>query len=562
MNSTYWQRPLSRRRAIKGGAMGVMGAGMLLAGMGCQDDDSSGSTATATATAGGSATGTEAPAGEGTRGGQLRHALDLDPVSFDPHIEASFRTQFAGVGNAYNSLMMLTPDLEAVPDLASEVEVLDDGSVRFQLHEGVKFHDIAPVSGRVLTSEDVVASIERIRTDAPEFQRAYMFEQITGFETPDDRTVIMKFAEPFAPLFNYIANPFSAIIPREALDATGDLRQVVIGTGPFVQTRMDMGSTFELQRNPDYFRPELPYLDSIRIDVMPDASSRLAALRAGELTIETRPTPDDALLFQGDDRWEVLEHSQEGQATVRYNCAAGPFTDERLRKAFDLALIRQENIDLVLGGQGYLSGPVGPGLGDRWSYTQDQLSGTPGYREDKEEDYAEARKLLEAAGQTDFTPKFIYYTPAVTNETNAVAIQQQLARAGIGITVTLEHLDYAAWIPQMLDQSYELTVTTSGFRDNPDEYLYALFATGASRNDTGYSNADLDQLLNAQRLEMDEDARSELVFQIQDQLMEDVPNSWLYSAAGFQIHSSKLKGYRATFAHNAPRQFVNAWLEA
>src|SRR5690606_2450161 len=139
---------------------------------------------------------------------------------------------------------------------------------------------------RTLTSEDVKFSLERIVTPQPEFQRAYMFEAIDSIETPDEHTVVLNLREPFAPLFNYIANSFSVIVAPEAVDLFGDLRQNIIGTGPFVPDRLEPGSTYQFVPFANYFGGPRPFIERIRCDVMPDSSSRIAAMRAGDLTTE------------------------------------------------------------------------------------------------------------------------------------------------------------------------------------------------------------------------------------------------------------------------------------
>lgn len=549
METGYWSRlnkgRISRRNVIRGGGMASVGVALALVGCGDEDSDSDGSAST--------------PAGDQQQGGEIVVALNNDPVSFDPHIEASYRTQWTA-GYAYNKLMRLTPDMEIVPDLATGYEAVSDTEIVFKLHEGAPFHDVDPVNGRAVTSADAKYSLERIVTPQPEFQRAYMFEAISEMETPDDNTLVIRTAEPFAPLMSYIANPFSVIVAPEAVEASGDLRQTVIGTGPFQYDTHTRESNYQMRRFENYFAEDRPHLDRIRVNIMPDRSSRVSATLARELHIEP-VSGDDAAQFSGDN-WVVHRSDQGGQTNIRFNATKAPFDDARVRRAFDLAVNKNELMALAIGGHGSLTGPVGPGIGPKWALMAEDLVGRPGYRDNKEEDYAEARKLLDAAGIGELSPEWIYYTPATENETVAVAVDQQMRSAGINVTPRLEKLDYAGWIPRMLDYQYEVTSTGSGFRDNPDEYIYALFRGGASRNDTGYDNPELNEMLDRQRTLMNEEERSALVLEINERLLEEAPNSWLYADNLFEVVDSRLQGYGITYSHNRANRFEYFSLDA
>jgi peptide/nickel transport system substrate-binding protein len=481
-------------------------------------------------------------------------AVDRDPVSLDPHIEASYRTQWA-VGGAYNRPLSLSSDLKIDNELVESWEQPDDTTLVLKIRSDVKFHNLAPVNGRAMTAEDVIWSIDRIRTDAPEFQRRYMFESISSMTATDPNTVEMKLAAPFAPIFAYLANPFTVVAPREVVDANGDLRTVAIGTGPFILDDLQKGVSYTSIRNPDYWEPNRPYLDSYNLLVVPDGASRFSSFRAGQLDIE-EVSAEDAAQISGDNSMKVGESTQGGQFSLRFNCTKPPFSDVRVRKAFDLIIDRQQIIDLTLGGAGVPQGPIAAGLSD-WAIPQDDLLTRPGYRADKDADIAEAKALLEQAGATDTEFEFIYYTPAAIHEQVAVVVQQQLQAAGVNVKLT-KH-EYAAWIPLMLEKNYQITGTASGFRDNPDEYLYALFHSQASRNDTGFS--DLDALMVQQRTTLDEEARKALVLDIQDQLLEHVPNSWIYTETALEARYNYVSNYELTYAHNRMRQFAHTWLD-
>jgi len=499
---------------------------------------------------------TPAPAAKAKPGGELRIAVDNDPVSYDPHIEASYRTQWA-VGGAYNRVLGLTTDLKITPELAASWETPDPTTVVLKVQQGVKFHNVAPVNGRALTAEDIVWSIQRISTNKPEFQRRYMFDAIDKITATDANTVNIKLKQAFSPLFAYLANPFTVVAPKEGLNEKGDLRTGAIGTGPFVFKSGQKGVSYKWEKNPAYWEKEMPYLDSYTLNVVPDASTRLSSLRAKQLDLEV-VTPDQASTLKGDNAFVLDSVAQGGNFTIRYNTTRPPFNDVRARKAFDLIIDRKQIAELVYGGGALASGPINPGL-TAWSISQEELLKAPGYRADKAADIAEAKKLLEAAGLANAEFEYVYYTPAVVHEQVAQTAQQQLEKAGL--KVKLNKMTYAAWIPFTLDKKFGMTGTGSGFRDNPDEYLYALFHSTSSRNDTGYKNPEMDKLLEQQRAQLKEDERKATVMDIQKRLMAEVPNSWIIGDTLTEARHAYVKGYVPTYTHNRPRQLVRAWMD-
>lgn len=561
----YWLRKQAARRMSRrswlGGATAATVGASAFALVGCGDDDKSSATPTsgnaqptsgATGTASAAATSGNAP----KQGGDIRVAVDRDPVSFDPHIEASYRTQWA-IGGAYNRVLSLSSDLKIGPELAKSQEQVDDTTLILHVQEGVKFHNVDPVNGRAMTADDIKWSLDRIRTDQPEFQRQYMFEAIDSMEVVDPNTLKLVLKQPFAPLQAYLANPFTCVAPHEVVDAEGDLRTKAIGTGPFILQDAQKGVGYKSVRNPDYWESGMPYLDSYNLAVMADDSSRVSAFKAKQLDLELM-SPDDANGFKSDKSVTVGESAQGGWFSLRYNCTKAPFNDVRARQALDLCLDRKQIIDLTLGGVGSAMGPIAPGLAD-WALPESELSKLPSYRSDKSEDIKNAKQLLDSAGLADTEFEYLFYTPAAINEQVAVVVQQQLQAAGI--KVKLNKQEYAAWIPLTLEGNYMLTGTSSGFRDNPDEYLYALFFTGASRNDTGYTNPDLDKQLELQRTQLDEAQRKQTVNDLQKKLLNEVPNSWIYEELVMEPRYSYVAGFTPTYQHNRTRQFVRTWFD-
>ncbi len=536
---------------------GATGAALIAAACGGDGDDapvSGGSSGTIREASTAAAAATAAP--EGKPGGEIRVAMDQDPVSLDTHIEASYRTQYV-VQGAYNRLLNLSSDLVIGPELATSWEQPDPTTLTLKLRDGVKFHNVAPANGRVLTAEDVVWNINRIATNRPEFQRRYMFEDVTSVTAPDASTVVIKLRQPFAPLLAYLANPFNGMAAKEAA-GDGDLRTKVLGTGPFLYKEGQKGVSYKLAKNPDYWQQNRPYLDGLTISIIPDAGSRIGALRAKQLEMEN-PEADQAESFKNVSGFTYEESLQGGIDALRFVANRPPFNDPRVRRTIHLVMDRTQLINLLTNDKASITGAIPFALAD-WSLSKDELSKMPGYRKEKDQDIAEAKQLLQAAGQADTEFVILFYAPPASNEQTAVVMQQQMQKAGL--KARLDKKEYAAWVPLTINLDYQFTATGAGFRDNPDEYLYAPFHSKSSRNSTGYSNPEMDSMLERQRTQLNNEERKSTILEIQRKLLEESPYAFLFNPPVFEVRTSTLQGYKPTYSSNRPRQFTQAWHNA
>src|SRR5258706_294435 len=225
--------------------------------------------------------------GDAKRGGTL--VVRSGPLrGIDPHLE-TWGAALQVIHQTYNALLKFNHDgTKMLPDLAESWEQKDDLTYSFKLRQGVRFHNVPPVNGRELTSEDVKYSIERQMTDQPgKFQHAYFFlGKLASIQTPDKYTVVFKTKEPYAPFLNYIANPWTVIVAREVVEKHGDLQRHAIGTGPFVMQEYRREQEAVFVKNPSYFKKGLPYLDEVRIQYVIDPVAATAAVRGHQTDTE------------------------------------------------------------------------------------------------------------------------------------------------------------------------------------------------------------------------------------------------------------------------------------
>ena len=222
----------------------------------------------------------------------------------------------------------------------------------------MKFQNIAPANGRAFTADDVVWNIKRIATDKPEFQRRYMFENITSITAPDPATVVIKLDKPFAPLLAYLAQSIQWNGREGSCGGWEIFGPPFLGQVRFIYKEGQKGvSLSSSSATPDYWVKDRPYFDGMTISIVPDDGTRLAALRAGQIDIEN-PSADQAETFKSDKAFRYEESLQGGITALRYNASRPPFDDPRVRHAIDLVIDRPQLIDLLSNGKASITGAI------------------------------------------------------------------------------------------------------------------------------------------------------------------------------------------------------------
>lgn len=524
MRQNYWTTRVSRRRFVRATGVGSVGAAALAIGVACGDDDDDDEQATSPTSSGspaatqGTTTATESAVAGPPRGGSISTAASQDPVSLDLHHEQNVWHQ---LGVVYSKVLKQVKGGVA-PDLATNMpETPDDRTIVVKLREGVRFHDIEPVNGRELTAEDVKYSYERIATDQPEYQSRRFITSIESIEATDAHTLTLTLKEPFAPLVNYLGYPTMVIVAREAVELTGDLRQgPLIGTGPFQSTNIQPGVRYDATRFANYFEEGKPYLDEFSVRVIPERGTVVAQFRSGDLSYLPDATPDELDQVRSSVPDVGSERGLRNRLRTAMNTQSGIFADPRIRQAVHLATDRPEMIDLMWGGEGEMYSVLPsfyPGV-----LTEQDLIGRPGFRENKDEDIAEARALLEAAGYGDGLDVPNYLSLQLSVVPDAVTIHaEQLNRAGFN--VTLQPIAYADWTERMLAHDFEIAGGVTSMRLDPDDHLFTEYHSAGPRNDPDLQDPQVDELIAQQRRIFDESERSNIWRELDEMMLDVVP---------------------------------------
>jgi ABC-type transport system substrate-binding protein len=223
------------------------------------------------------------------RGGVLRYGVLSAPAHFDVH-QSGTVSNMGSQGTMYDNLIRRDPrdsGQTIIPDLAHSWEIAKDGKTyTFFLREGVTFHD-----GADLTADDVKATFDRIvkPPDGVSIPRTPLFATVSEINARDKHTVEFKLSEPRPVNFimGAIASGWNIIVRKKTLeDNNYSMRDIkdYPGTGPFKHNKRVDKEVWILDRNKDYWNPELPYVDRLELYHLPPFSAELgAALLGGKL---------------------------------------------------------------------------------------------------------------------------------------------------------------------------------------------------------------------------------------------------------------------------------------
>ena len=403
-----------------------------------------------------------------------------------------------------------------------------------KLQTGIEFQDGTPFN-----AEAVKAQFDRFLDPATNCTCAPTVAQITSVEAPDDTTVVFTLNAPNAFWANTLAGTLGFIAsPTATAEFGADYARNPVGTGPFSLESYD---NLVLKKNPNYWKKDdkgnqLPYLDEIKIEPIPDSKVRLQSLRSGDIDIfQTADTDNIVDVVKGGDAFKVQKVTGTSSTIVLLNISKPPFDDIRMRQAYAYALNRQEINRVQYGGA------------RQESYSA-YNPGSPFYTEEGEQphyDLAKAKKLV-ADLKTDGKPVDFTAICIPTDESRRVLglVQDQMKKAGM--TVTNEFKDQGSYVNQIFSKSgdYQAGCFRSPQTATPDG-LHDSLITDGSGNVMFYSNKTVDKDLDAIRATTDEDEQAELVKKVQVKAAKDLPVLQLLFDLFGNIHTDKVSGLPA-----------------
>jgi peptide/nickel transport system substrate-binding protein len=350
------------------------------------------------------AVATADPVAAQKRGGILRLDNPNNPGNMSMLELPTITSQMPLMG-VYNNLIMFDQHKPQVslntimPDLATGWSWNEDGTaLTFKLRRGVKWHDAKP-----FTAADVKCSWDLRLDKAPEklrfnFQKSayYNLDSVTT-NGDDEVTFHLKRPQPAFPML--LANGFSVVTPCHI--APAEMRQHPIGTGPFKFVEFKPNGYIKLTRNPDYWKPDRPYLDGIEYTIIPNPSTAMLAFASHkfDMTFPFNVTPP---LLQ-DAQSQVPKAICELKPTsvnrhLLVNREKPPFSNPDLRRAMALSIDRKAFIDILSQGRADIGGVLQPPPEGLWGMSANELAKLPWYDPDVQKSREEARRIMQKLG--------------------------------------------------------------------------------------------------------------------------------------------------------------------
>jgi peptide/nickel transport system substrate-binding protein len=411
-----------------------------------------------------------------------------------------------------------------VPELATKWAWSEDGmTLSFALREGVKWHD-----GKPFSSADVKCTWDMVSGLAPgkirKSPRQAWFTNLKEITVNGPHEVSFHLKRPQPSFVSLLAAGWSPVYPCHVSSAA--MRTKPVGTGPFRFVEYRLNESMRVERNPDYWKKGLPYLDAIEFRIVPNRGTRMLGLVAGKFDM-SYPTDVTVPLMR-----DLKQQAPHLQCTLRrtnvstnliINRDAPPFDNPDVRRALALTIDRDSFNQIQNEGQGGIGGAMLPAPDGVWgmpaAVQQTLLGYDPDLGKRREEAQAIMRKL--GYGPDKRLKTKIFTRDLATFRDPALIMSDQLKE--VFIDAELEVVDTPLYYNRVFKKDYSVGVNQTGSSlDDPDQNFYENYACGSLRNYTNYCNPELEKAFAQQSVETDIEARKRMVWDIERKLAEDV----------------------------------------
>ena len=481
------------------------------------------------------------------QGGILRITHRDSPASMSIHEEGTISVNLPAMP-MFNNLVAFDYKKkqnsldDIVPELATKWIWSEDGkTLTFTLRSDVKWHDDKP-----FTSADVKCTWELLAGTAKEnfklnFRKGW-WVNVESVATPSPTEAVFNLKAPQPGILALIASGFTPVYPCHV--SPRDMRQKPIGTGPFKFVEYKANQSIKLTRNPNYWKPGLPYLEGIEFEIIANRSTAVLAFVSGKFDMFFPFELTGPLV--GDVKKQLPEAICE---IAPMNVAANilmnpvpPFDDIEVRRAVAMTLDRKAFIDILMQGNGDIGGAMQPGPEGRWGLPPEILKDLPGYGPDIEKSRETARTILAKHGiGPDKRLKLKLSTRNLPTYRDATVILISQLKE-INIDAEMELVETAQWVPRLVKRDYQMALSQVGNGvDDPDQNYFENYVCG-SRTYMDYCNKDIDAMVTAQSSERDPEKRKKIAWEIDKKLTDEAVRPMLYYMYGATCWQPGLKG--------------------
>ncbi|MBI2907167.1 MAG: ABC transporter substrate-binding protein [Chloroflexi bacterium] len=485
-------------------------------------------------------------------GGVLTLGTSSDAGSLDPITEGT-ATFVNMMSPAYDGLLQYDPsdNEKIVPDLAERWELSGDGmAYTFYLRKDVKWHD-----GKQFTSADVKFSLENQPKYYP--RKRDNLSPISAIETAGEYSVRAALKFPSASLPAMLALGNMSMVPKHIYDTRGGLKSDAVGTGPFKLKNYSAGIAMELVKNKEFFVAGRPYLDGISIFIIRDRGTFLAAFRTERIKMPVSInnfSSGEAKNLKNNAPQTIIQPFQALRTGVFFmNTTQKPWTDIRVRRAVFLAVDRQAALQAVGEGEGTLGGAI---IAGQWAIPQDELQKQPGFRQPKDADLAEAKRLMAEAGHAGGFDARIMTRAGLSDYLKVSEFMtNQLSR--IGVRATADPVETAVYAERLNRGTYETAGIVAGPEISDPDSAATYFVKG---NRYLINDDRLFELFEKQSRTTDVAERKKVVLDMQYRVMEIAPyvlNLWFAAYIG---HWPEVRNYKPGTGVYNNSKYQDVWL--
>lgn len=433
----------------------------------------------------------------------------------------------------FNGLFKYNTQGKITTDLASSYEFKDNTHLIVHLKQNVLWHD-----KNKFTAHDVVFTYKTILNPAVYTSIASNFKNVQSVTALDDYTLEIVYTTPY---FKALEIWMVGILPKHILENDPDLMKSSfnknpIGTGSYKLKSFKPSSDIELIANEDYFEGK-PKIDTILYKFLPDATTSFLMLKQNNLDLGgLTPLQADRQLddkFKKD--YQIIEQPSFAYTYLGFNLTHEKFKDLRVRQALNLAINRQELVDILFFGHGKIcTGPFLPG-----SFAFNDSVPIP------TQDIQKAKALLLEAGYDEAHP---FSFEVVTNTGNDIRInaaeilQYQLAK--IGVTMKIRVMEWQAFLNTVVHpRNFEAVILGWSLALMPD--AYPIWHSDSDKkgafNFVGYHNKEVDALIEKASKTVDLNELESLYKTIFVKITQDVPYLFLYIPSSITVVNSSIK---------------------
>lgn len=484
----------------------------------------------------------------------LTYVVNNESAMFDPGVTIeTFATPI--IGNTFEGLIRLTPEGEVVPGLAKSWTISEDGlTYTFELREA-KWSD-----GKPILASDFVYAWMRVLDPATGSMNPQMLFTIAGAEEHynnkatgevaikaiDDKTLTFTLKQR-VPYMLQLLN-FNTFLPvrQDVVEASPDgwtrNAETFIVSGPFRVQSFNLGESIVFEKNPEYYAADEVKLDKVTFRLIPDPSTALAAMEAGNVDgIESVPASEIPRLSSQSDAFMVVPAL--GTTYAYFNPHQKPFEDVRVRKALSMAVDREELIEFVLQNEDQ------PALGlvpyGMKVAGEDFRDNTDNYGLSTTANIEDAKSLLADAGYPNGQgfPKTIYMTYTSPQIGKLVEAVQQMWKKNLNIDVEIKATEWQVYYPEVQKVEYQVAQMGWGANYNYPMSFLELFSTGNPNNLAHWSNEKYDQLLEEARTASEANDSLRLMREAEAILMNDHIILPQYHRYSYMMMAPHVKGF-------------------